>query len=204
VGRIISVIDDYLNLAGRDLSGYDIGFSYRLPKRSFGQFTLKGDATYIARFDTQIEEGAVIETVLAEDGRAKLRGNLGLTWLQNAWSAGWFTNYIGSFMDTGAALGVGATGQAQYEALGKPKYIAVFNDVGGVVRYRYISDRYITHNTHVNYRFGKNRSVLSNFSIRFGINNVFDLAPPSNDDSAGYDEGNPRGRMFYTEFSKKF
>ena len=48
-------------------------------------------------------------------------------------------------MDTGAALGTGAGGR-RYEALGKPNYIAVFDDVGAVVRYRYITERYITHN----------------------------------------------------------
>ncbi len=204
VGAIISVIDDYLNLAGRDLEGYDMGFTYKLPRFSFGQFTLKGDATYMTRFDTQLEEGAVVETVLTEDGRAKLKGNLGLTWRHQKWNAGWFTNYLGSYMDPGGALPNGATGQAQYEALGKPKYIAVFEDVGGVVRYRYKTDKYITHNAHVGYKFGKRDGLLSDFTVRFGINNVLDEDPPANDDSSGYDQGNPRGRMFYTEFSKKF
>jgi len=73
-----------------------------------------------------------------------------------------------------------------------------------VVRYRYITKRLITHNAHVNYRFGRSRGILSNVSVRLGINNVFDTAPPANDDSSGYDEGNPRGRMYFTEFSKKF
>lgn len=204
VGPIISVIDDYLNLAGRDLEGFDLGFSYRLPKFAFGQFTLKGDATYMTRFDTQVEEGAVVETVLTEDGRAKLRGNLGLTWRHQRWSAGWFTSYLGSYMDPGGALPNGDTGRAQYEALGKPDYIAVFNDVGGVIRYRYITDRYITHNAYVSHRFGKRDDLLSEVSVRLGINNVLDTPPPANDDSAGYDQGNSRGRMFYTEISKKF
>jgi len=199
VGRIISVIDDYLNLAGRDLEGFDFGFSYRLPRSSWGQFTLKGDATYMTRFDEQPEEGAAVETVLTEDGRAKLKGTLGLTWRKERWSAGWFTSYLGPYMDIGAA-----TTQTVYEALGKPKYIAVFNDIGGVVRYRYITERYITHNTFVNYRFGKRDDFLRDVSVRFGINNVLDEDPPINDFSAGYDQGNPRGRMFYTEVSKKF
>ena len=46
--------------------------------------------------------------------------------------------------------------------------------------------------------------TLSNFSVRFGIHDVFDTPPPSNDDSASDDEGNPRGRMFYAELSKQF
>ncbi len=199
VGAVISVIDDYINISGRDLEGYDLGLVYKLPPSGLGQFTLNGTATYMTRFDLQVEPGNEVETGLTEDGRAKLKGNLSLSWRRNQWSAGWFTNYLGSYMDPG-----GATTEAVYEALGRPKYIAVFNDVGGVVRYRYITERYITHNAHVNYGFGRRDDFLSEFSVRLGVNNVFDEDPSLNDDSNGYDQGNPRGRLYYAEFKKKF
>jgi outer membrane receptor protein involved in Fe transport len=34
VGEVASVIDDYLNLSGRDIQGYEFGVQYRMPRRA--------------------------------------------------------------------------------------------------------------------------------------------------------------------------
>ena len=37
VGGVKSVVTDYVNLAGREVQGLDVGFEFRLPKTRFGQ-----------------------------------------------------------------------------------------------------------------------------------------------------------------------
>src|SRR5690606_14364518 len=103
VGRVLSVVDDYLNLAGRDIEGFDASFSYRTPRFSFGQFTLRGTATYLRKYDLKVDEFSEVETVREEDGRAKLRANARVTWRYGKWTAGWRTDYYGGSMDPGAA-----------------------------------------------------------------------------------------------------
>jgi len=50
------------------------------------------------------------------------------------------------------------------------------------------------------------RRYLANTKLVFGVNNVFDAAPPFADRLEGYDAvtTNPFGRIFYVEFEKKF
>jgi iron complex outermembrane receptor protein len=200
VGRVLSVIDDYLNVAGRDIDGLDFAIAYRLPKLPFGQFTVRAEATHVMRFKELPEDGAPLETTLGENGNVKWRGNASVSWRHGKWGAGWFTNYYGSFMDTGAASTL-----AVYNALNRPDYIEIFNDVGNVQRYRYVVKKAINHNAYVSYRFGRDAKLLSNVSARFGVNNVLDTEPPLADETFGYQGGtvNARGRMFYLELSKK-
>jgi iron complex outermembrane receptor protein len=201
VGRVISVIDDYLNLAGRDLEGIDMAISYRLPKLKIGQFNLKGEATYNSTFNEKLDEFSEVETILEEDGRAKWRANASVTWRLNNWGAGWFTSYYGGSMDPG-----GATTQTIYDQLGQPDYIRVFNDIGGVVRYRYWIKDTFSHSTYVSYRFGRTKNWLRDTSVRVGVTNVLDDDPPLADESRGYQGGtvSAKGRSYYMEISRKF
>ena len=50
------------------------------------------------------------------------------------------------------------------------------------------------------------RRYLANTKLIFGVNNVFDAAPPFADQVEGYDTitTNPFGRNFYIELEKKF
>ncbi len=201
VGAVISIIDDYLNLSGRDLEGFDFALNYRLPKNRFGQFDLRGGATYNRKFDEKVDEASPVDSVLEENGNAKWRGNLSLNWRLKGWSAGWFAEYYGGSMDTGAA-----TTQSVYEALGRPDYIKVFNDTGGVVRYRWWIEDVIQQNAYVAYRFGKQNKLLADLSIRLGVTNLTDEEPPLADESRGYQGGtvSAKGRSYYLEVTRKF
>jgi iron complex outermembrane receptor protein len=201
VGAVLSVIDDYLNLAGRDLEGFDFALHYRAPKTVYGQFDIRAGATYNRKFQEQLDEFSEVETVLEEDGRAKWRGNLSVTWRQGAWRAGWFAEYYGGSMDPG-----GATTQAVYESLGSPDYIRVFNDIGGVVRYRWWIDEVVQQSAYVEHRFGRDSDFIKNLTVRVGITNLTDEEPPIADESRGYQGGtvSAKGRSYYMEVSKKF
>jgi outer membrane receptor protein involved in Fe transport len=203
VGSVVSVVTDYVNLAGREVQGLDFGFEFRLPKNRLGQFMVRGDAAYLLQFETEAEPGAVPVSSINRDGRVRFRGNAGLTWRQGRWSAGWFTTYYGAFVDTSAS-----TTKDVYDALGRPDYISHYVDSGGVARYRYLVTSSISHNAYVNYAIGRQRGrLLGNTSLRVGVNNVFDAEPPIADEDYGYRRGaatNPRGRTFYSQITKRF
>jgi len=201
VGEIVSVVDDYINLSGRDIQGYEFGFDWRSPKTRWGQFTLSGDSTHYLLRRSQAEPGAAALDELGRNGRTKWRANASAGWRLGSWSARWFTSYYGAFVDTSAA-----TTAAVYEVLGRPDYIKVFND-NGVTRYLYRVEPFINHNVSVTYRFpGKAQHLLKGVTVRAAVNNVFDTIPPLADEQYGYQAGtaNVRGRQFVLELSRKF
>lgn len=201
VGEVDYVIDDYLNLSGRDIQGYEFGVQYRMPKTRWGSFSFNGEATHYVLRTSQQEEGAPILDELERNGRTKWRANASVSWRQGPVSAGWFTSYFGSFVDTSAATTV-----AIYEALGRPDYIRVFND-NGITRYLLRMEPQYNHNAWISYRFDRNANTwLRGVTVRGGINNVFDAEPELADEQYGYRSGtfNARGRQFTLELSKRF
>lgn len=203
VGSVRSVVTDYVNLAGREVEGLDFGVELRLPKTRLGQGTLRGDVSYLLKSETEDEPGAPKVNNINRDGRTRVRGSVGATWRLERWTAGWFTTYYGKYVDTGTA-----TTKEIYDALGQPGYISVYDDSGGVRRYRYLVSSYTTHNAYLNYAFPRRRdSAFSNLALRVGVNNVFDEDPPLADEDFGYRRGagtNARGRAFYGQITKRF
>lgn len=148
----------------------------------------------------QLDESSAVETILEEDGRAKWRGNLSVSWRQGNWGAGWFAEYYGGSMDPG-----GSATATVYEKLGQPDYIKVFHDVGGVIRYRWWIEDVIQQNIYGHYRFENRGGLLRNVTARFGVINLADEEPPVADESRGYQGGtvSAKGRSFYLEISKR-
>ena len=209
VGQVLSVVDDYLNLAGRKLEGVDVSVQYRLPRTRFGQFTLRGEGAWMGRFQEQLEEGAIVQDNLNENGISRWKANASISWRKGDWSAGWFTTYVKGTVDSSAALGVASTDSAIVDAvlgaLNYPDYFREFSDTAGVTRLGYLVEDWISHNTYVNYRFGRrSHEWLRGMSVRVDINNVIDSDPPLADESRGYRTGgsNPRGRQYYLQLSK--
>ncbi len=201
VGEVVSVIDDYLNLSGRDIQGYEFGVQWRAPKTRLGQLTFTSEATHYVLRRSKADEVSPILDELERNGRVKWRANASLSWRQGPVSAGWFANYFGSFVDTSAA-----TTAPIYAALGSPDYIRVFND-NGIMRYLLRVDPSINHNAWISYRFDRgSREWLRGVTVRGGVNNVFDTDPQLGDEQYGYQPGtfNVRGRQFTMEVSKRF
>ncbi len=201
VGEFVSVIDDYVNLSGRDIQGYEFGVQWRGPKTRLGQFSFSSEATHYVLRRSKADEVSPLLDELERNGRVKWRANASLSWRRGPLSAGWFTSYFGSFVDTSAA-----TTAAIYSALGGPGYIRVFDD-NGITRYLLRVDPSFNHNAWIAYRFENGSSRwLKGVSVRGGINNVFDRDPQLADEQYGFASGtaNPRGRQFTMEVSKKF
>jgi hypothetical protein len=201
VGEFESLIDNYVNLSGRDIEGYEIGLQWRSPRTRLGQFTFHGDTTHYVRRESQGDPQAPILNELDRNGRVSWRASGSLAWRREGWSAGWFTSWFGAFVDTSAA-----TTEAVYRALGQPDYIRVFYD-NGVTRYVLRVDPFLNHNAWVSYRFGRGAATwLRGATVRAGLNNVFDYEPGIADETYGYAGGgaNPRGRQLTLEVTRKF
>lgn len=201
VGAVVSIIDDYVNLGRRELEGYEAGLRWQAPRTRFGQFTFNSEATRYLRREEQAEATDPVLSLLERNGRARWRASGSIHWRRGPWSAGWFTNYFGSFVDTSAA-----TTEAVYRALGGPSYIRVFND-NGITRYLLRVEPAWLHNASVTRRFGSDAPAwFRNVSVRLAVNNVLDTDPPLADEASGYAAGtaNVRGRQFAFEVTKRF
>ena len=203
VGSVVSVITDYINMAGRSADGFDFGFDLRLPKSRWGQFAFKGDATLKTKYEQITEPGAAPVSYLSRDGRVRFRGSLGAIWRQGRWTASWYTTYFGPYFDTDTG-----TTKEVYDVLGHPEYISKYQNSTGAWLYRYLVTCSVNHNATLTYAFPKRRgSVLNDLSVRLGVNNVFDAEPPLGASASGYQQGagtNPRGRVFSGQISKHF
>jgi len=201
VGAVVSLLDDYVNLGRRELEGYELGVRWQLPRTRLGQFTLNADSTRYLRRQQQGESTDPVLSQLGLNGRARWRASGSLQWRLGRWSAGWFTNYYGSFVDSSAA-----TTEAVYRALGGPGYIRVFND-NGITRYLLRVPPSWLHNANVSHRFGAEApGWLRQVTVRFAVNNLLDRDPPIADETNGYAAGtaNIRGRQFVLDLTKRF
>lgn len=200
VGEISSLINDYINLGSRTLSGLDFGLQYRIPETRFGRFMIRAEATRNLQRDEDLADEGIIDKQLGKNGKAKWIGNARLSWMKGNWSADWLTTYYGSFSDTSAA-----TTAEIYEALGKPKYINKMN-VAGIDRYYYRVKPSIQHSLRLGYEFGGKNGKHNPHVLNFTIHNLFDVDPPIADETNGYFVGtaNPRGRQFRIKYEHRF
>ena len=101
-GEVLFVRDTFFNLAGRRVSGWDLGLSYRTDTTPLGRFNFKSELTYYERFDEQKDAASPLEGQLKINGDPRFRGNAGVTWRKGDFGAGVFANYISEFFDTSA------------------------------------------------------------------------------------------------------
>ncbi len=173
-GEVLHVMDTFINIASRTISGYDFSVDYRLPETRLGRFTLRLDGAYTRSYDEKVADDAPSTSPLRINGMPKVRGTAGVQWKRDALDAGVFASHIGSFFDTSAP----------------------WNDDGSY----YKVDAWTTVNAHVGLRFDA-LGGRSNY-LRLGANNLFDRAPPLADEDRGFFEGvhDGRGRLFYVEW----
>lgn len=205
VGPVLDINEEFINLAGRDIEGVELGLEYRLPRSPrLGDFMVRGEASYRHKFMLQESPGAALGDDNWEDGRTKWRWNTSLRWSKGGLSLGWFTNYFGSFVDTGVA-----TTLTIFEYLGRPDYIDNTTTTNaGTTRYLLKVRATYTHNFNAGYRFDRRHKIthLRNSSVRLGVNNVLNSDPQLVDATYGYQGSayNPRGRQYWLELAKSW
>ena len=190
VGTVAFVAESYLNASRRNLSGIDFLLGYRSPKTSLGHFRATLEASHLRQFDEQLNPGGAITELSWTDGNTRWKGSFRLQWRQGDWSAGWVSEYTGrtkdSFIRTTTATGPGISSEG----------------------YLIVGDSWL-HKLSVSRNF-RGTGWLANSSMRVGVNNLFDTAPPfalgASSDSDGYLRGfgDLRGRAWFVELTKHF
>jgi iron complex outermembrane receptor protein len=209
VGLLISRSAPSLNLAQAFASGWDVGTAYNLPALSIGKFSLTSDWAYLRKsFTINLPPNAkaLYSERITTGGNSRWRGSSAITWRRGNWSAGFSGYYIGSYSDSSAT-----TTQAVYESLGRPTYLSKTFDTSAVGNYlyRYIVHDSVTFNAYVGYRFGaETNRWLRKTSVRLGVVNLRDSAPPLASGAFGYDSsvygGMLVGRNWTLELTKSF
>ncbi len=194
VGDFLRGFDDYFNISGRRLEGWDFSVRYRVPRNALGRFTLSGEGAYTKTWEEQILPVDPYQNERWRNGKPLWKWNAGLAWRRESWTAGVFANYIGTYEDTSALI----SGSAVRAALLPLPYVSGNNLL--------IVDSWLTFNTYVGFEVGKDRGLFSDLTLRLGCNNVLDEDPPLIDESRGFAVGtaNPRGRSYYLDIRKRW
>lgn len=174
-GQVDYVMDTFINIASREISGYDASVVYRMPDTRLGSFNLRLDASYMESFDEKVDDDAPATSPLRINGMPRIRGVAGVQWRLNAVDASLMASHVGSFFDTSAP----------------------WNDDGS----NYRVGTWTTVNAHVGFRLG-NLIGNSESYLRVGATNLFDRAPPLADEDRAFFENvhDGRGRLLYVEW----
>lgn len=182
-GRVFQIDTPPINLGEGETAGWDFVMDYKM-QLPVGTLALNTDWSYIAKANStqDVPGGAPVYTEERYvNGVAKWRGASTASWHYDAWAAGVSGYYIGSFADTGAT-----TTEAVYEELGRPDYI-VKQFTGGNYVYRYKVDDVAYFNAFGSYTFGSDAGLLlSDSTIRVGVNNLTDAEPPLSSGNFGF------------------
>jgi outer membrane receptor protein involved in Fe transport len=204
-GKIVQVLDPYLNLDSRVSKGWDFGMNYKVPDFGIGQFRLRLNAARLKSFvqsagvdgeellagiaagklPADVTVGGLGE-LLEIEGRPKWRVSGSINWEAGPVEIGLFGRYTGKVWDTTVV-----------------RDILLVSDDPNANYYR-VKDQFLT-NLSVSYTID-NDTALSGTRLRFAINNLFDKDPPLADETYGFfsELYTARGRVFHVELRKKF
>lgn len=204
-GKIVQVLDPYLNLDSRVSKGWDFGMAYRVPEFGAGKFRLQLNA---ARLNSFVQSASVdgeellagiaagrlpadvtvggLGELLEIEGRPKWRVSGSVNWEAGPVEIGLFGQYTGKVWDTSVV-----------------RDILLVSDDPNANFYR-VNDQFLT-NLSVSYTIN-NDTGLNGTRLRFAINNLFDKDPPLADETYGFysELYTARGRVFHVEIRKKF
>ena len=204
-GRIIRVLDPYLNLDSRTSKGWDFGLYYRVPDFGMGDIRIRLNAARLKSFvqDAGPEGQEILDAIAAGtlpldvsvgglgqllevDGKPKWRASGSIGWESGPWELGMYGNYIGSVYDTSVVRDT----------------LLVSDDPNA--NFFPVEDQF-TMNVWIAYEV-QNGSALDGTRVRFAVNNLWDKDPPLADETYGYysDLHSARGRQFAIEVRKKF
>lgn len=204
-GRIIQVLDPYLNLDSRVSSGWDFGLDYRVPDFGVGDFRLRLNAARLKSFvQSASPEGEELVAAIANrtlpadvtvgglgqllelDGRPKWRLSGSVNWESGPVEISLFGQYTGEVWDTSVV-----------------RDVLLVSDDPNANFYR-VSDQFLT-NLSISYTI-RNNTPLNGTRLRVAVNNLFNEDPPLADETYGFfsELYTARGRVVHVELRKRF
>ena len=176
VGLLVNTLTPFANADKQEVAGWDFNITYAMPRFDWGKVTVSTDWTYLDKFTQTGGLTGVSSVLLGADGNTRLRGSAALSWSLDTWSAGLSAYYIGEYADTSATFSPTAGDTAI------PNYVKT---VGGV-NYWKVDDN-VTFNAFASKTIVSDSKIFDGMTVRVGVKNMFNEAPPLSPDVAGYD-----------------
>lgn len=193
--QAVQVQNQFLNLAGRDIEGVDYSVIVNLDTENAGRFRINAGVSTLMKYDQASSPVAQVlvaaglpaasgGTLLKRNDNPYTRATAGLHWNSpgnGSWGASLFARYVGSVVDTSVTATVD----------GETQFLPV--------------DEYLQVNLSADYTFF-DEGPLENTTIRVGMNNLFDEAPPLADETFGFADNlhTNRQRNWFIQLSKDF
>ncbi|MEZ5937275.1 MAG: TonB-dependent receptor [Hyphomonadaceae bacterium] len=100
-GEVINVLDGYVNLDRRKVSGYDIAISYVFPPTSFGDFDIGVTGTNMIELKEIQQDGTTFDN-MRYNGNPEWRASAFVNWNMGPWRSGWSLRYVSDVEDSSA------------------------------------------------------------------------------------------------------
>jgi len=196
-GTLYNTYLPFANLASATEDGIDFNITYRSPMTSIGRFQVISDSAWLADFQRRTSATGPISHYLGLQGAAKWRANLNLLWYYNGWNAGVSAYYIGDYADQNATIATSSLSLVPSNSV---------YTIDGIHYWKVAST--VTENAFLSYTFSGTNRILEGGTVRVGVNNLSNRAPPLTSDAAGYDptvyQSLAQGRVWSLALTKKF
>ena len=184
MGNLTLVSAQNINIGERKLSGADFALTWHLPRRSWGQFSFVGGATWIQEYQAKLDSSAprldLAGTFRDEaseglGGIPEWKGQASLRWKHERWKASYQIHFVDKMLEI----------------------------IPGTSEERHI-DSWRAHDLQLNYTF----PVLDGLRLTAGVDNLFNegapLAASAFNDNIDGRTHELKGRYWYTRLSQRF
>ena len=196
-GTLYNTYLPFANLASATEDGIDFNITWKSPMFAIGRFQVISDSAYLADFQRRQSATSGIQHYIGLQGASRWRANLNLLWYYNNWNAGVSAYYIGDYADQNATIAT--------TSLSKVPSNTVYT-IDGIHYWKVASS--VTENAFLSYSFATTNRILDGGTVRLGVNNLTNRAPPLTSDPAGYDatvyQSLAQGRVWSLAITKKF
>jgi iron complex outermembrane recepter protein len=196
-GTLYNTYLPFANLASATEDGIDFNITYKSPMFAIGRFQVISDSAWLADFQRRTTATSPVQHYLGLQGASKWRANLNLLWYYGGWSAGASAYYIGDYADQNATIATSSLANVPANSV---------LTIDGIHYWKVAST--ITENAFLSYTFATTNRILDGGTIRAGVNNLSNRAPPLTSDAAGYDptvyQSLAQGRVWSLAITKKF
>jgi iron complex outermembrane receptor protein len=158
--QIITVRNPYLNINSQRNRGVDFTARFNQDLGSWGSFSLLGQATWQLEDEFELFAGAISNSE-GEVGEPEFVGNLRATYVNGPWSVFYGIDYVSGVSNEQDVRNISAGAVCASSPLR-----------GGLVCPIFEYPAQFYHSMSVT------RSINERFTITFGLNNIFDTAPP--------------------------
>jgi len=194
VGVATNIVNQYLNLDPREVSGWDASIRYTTADTSAGLFSFGVEATKLTQFDQMFLDdtaGDLTQDLIGRNGNPEWRATATLGWLFRNFSANLSMRYVGEVYDT-SLTDAGSDLSGWYDELTDTTY--------------WLVEDWTVYNLGLAYSFADAQGWAQGLTLNAGVRNLTNEKPPFADESFGYFSGlhNSYGRVTWAQLTYAF